>query len=166
MNLRIPKMRHHKGRDQAAVVLEDGRYRYLGPWGSDEAQRNYDRLIHEWLTNGRRAPDAQSDPAGISITELVVRYFDFAQTYYVKNGRQTKEVANIRLALRTLRSLYGPEPADEFGPLKLKAVREAWIGAGHSRKHINKQVGRIRRAFGWARFNYDSFCSIQIGLQH
>ena len=55
MNLRIPKMRHHKGRDQAAVVLEDGRYRYLGPWGSDEAQRNYDRLIHEWLTNGRRA---------------------------------------------------------------------------------------------------------------
>ncbi len=69
MNLRIPKMRHHKGRDQAAVVFEDGRYRYLGPWGSDEAQRNYDCLIHEWLTNGRRAPDAQSDPAGISITD-------------------------------------------------------------------------------------------------
>ena len=149
MSLKIPKLRHHKARNQAAVVLEDGRYRYLGPWGSEEAQRNYDRLIQEWLTNGRRAPDAQPQAVHITITELVVRYFEFASTYYVKNGKPTKERANIRLALRGLRRLYGPEPAAAFGPKKLKAVRNSWIDVGHSRKYINKQIGRVRRMFQW-----------------
>ena len=76
---RIPKLRHHKGRNQAAVVL-DGRYFYLGTWGSDAAQRNYDRTIQEWLAMGRRSPITASgvDEVGISITELCVRYFDYA----------------------------------------------------------------------------------------
>lgn len=148
---RIPKMRHHKGRNLAAVVLEDGRYRYLGPWGSEEAQAKYDALITEWLANGRRAPDEPgADANGFTITELCVRYFEFASGYYVKNGRQTGEVANIKLALRQLRKLYGHEAASEFGPKKLAAVRLAWVREKHSRGHINKQVARIKRAFDWA----------------
>src|SRR5262249_5396989 len=49
--------------------------------------------------------------------------------YYVKNGRPTKEAANVRLALRPLRQLYGQSPAAGFGPLTLKAVRRSMVEA-------------------------------------
>lgn len=164
---RIPKLRHHKGRNQAAVVL-DGRYFYLGTWGSDAAQRNYDRTIQEWLAMGRRSPITASgvDEVGISITELCVRYFDYAKTYYVKHGKVTDEVAAIRVAIRTVRRLYGPEPAARFGPLKLKAVRQVWIDEGtrpakpatakpgptqgNCRRYVNKKTDLVRRMFRWA----------------
>ena len=53
-------------------------------------------------------------------------------------------------ALRFIRQLYGTSPAQEFGPMALKKVRQAMIDAGRSRKLINKDVNRIRQMFGWA----------------
>lgn len=41
-------------------------------------------------------------------------------------------------------------PANEFGPLALKAVRQRMIDNGWSRGYINKSIGRIRRCFKWA----------------
>lgn len=43
---------------------------------------------------------------------------------------QSNEVANIVLAIRPLRQLLGPIPADEFGPRSLKLVRQAMIDPG------------------------------------
>ncbi|MFN0135764.1 MAG: hypothetical protein ACKVS9_06555 [Phycisphaerae bacterium] len=48
----IPKLRLHKASGKAAVML-DGKYHYLGAYGSDEAQQRYDRMIAEWLANRR-----------------------------------------------------------------------------------------------------------------
>ena len=50
----IPKLRLHKASGNAAVML-DGKYLYLGKYGTAEAQERYDRLIAEWLAKGRRA---------------------------------------------------------------------------------------------------------------
>ena len=53
--------------------------------------------------------------------------------------------------LRKVRETYGLTPAADFGPPKLKAIRQTLIAAGHSRVYINKlgadhpphvQVGR------------------------
>jgi integrase len=41
-------------------------------------------------------------------------------------------------------------PAADFGPLKLKAIRQTLIDAGHSRVYINKLVPIIPRMFKWA----------------
>jgi integrase len=49
-----------------------------------------------------------------------------------------------------LKELYGSTPAKDFGPLALKACRRAMIEKDWSRKYINGQIGRIRRAFKWA----------------
>src|SRR5262249_52996397 len=41
-------------------------------------------------------------------------------------------------------------PARDFGPLALKAVRQAMIEAGRCRRLINKDIHRIRALFRWA----------------
>jgi integrase len=49
-----------------------------------------------------------------------------------------------------VKELYSRIPAADFGPLALKATRQAMIDADHSRKYINKNIERIRRMFKWA----------------
>ena len=61
----------------------------------------------------------------------------------------TSELGDYKLSLRPLRELFGPTPAGEFSPLKLKAVRQRMIDAGLSRGVINQRVGRIKRVFKW-----------------
>ena len=59
--------------------------------------------------------------------------------------KATSEQDCIRAALRPVRRRYEDTPAVEFGPLPLKAVRQAMIDSGLSRKTINEHSGRIRR---------------------
>ncbi|MDB4539956.1 hypothetical protein N9231_05990 [Saprospiraceae bacterium] len=81
-----PKYRKHKASQQAVVTLNSRDY-YLGPYDSQASKDAYDRLISEWLANGRRLPS--SHEAGLLIAELSADYWDFAEGYYVKNGLAT-----------------------------------------------------------------------------
>ena len=137
-----PKYRLHRASGQAVVTL-NGRDYYLGPWMSKASRAEFDRLIGEWLANGRRPPAAMSD---LTIVELVSRYWDFAQTYYVKHGRPTDEQAGIRVALR---EGYGNTLACEFGPRALVAIQAGLVAAGHCRKYANESLARIKRCFKW-----------------
>ncbi len=58
---RPPSYRRHKASGQAVVTFH-GRDHYLGRHGSDVSKNEYDRLIAEYLANGRRMelPDPQS----------------------------------------------------------------------------------------------------------
>ncbi|WP_169973101.1 tyrosine-type recombinase/integrase [Tautonia rosea] len=154
--VRTPSYRHHKRSGQAVVTL-NGRDHYLGPHGSPESRAEYDRLIAEWLSNGRRSPKTASRSRGrsgsgsdLTINEMLLAYLRFAEGYYVKNGTPTQEPDNIRWAVRPLRKLYGHTLAQDFGPLALKAVRQTMIDSGLCRAEINRRVGRIVRVFKWA----------------
>ena len=81
---------------------------------------------------------------------MLIAYWGFAKRHYVKDGRPSSEQQSIRWALRPVRELYGKTPAEEFGPLSLKAVRLKFVGAGLSRQTVNQNVGRIVRVFRWA----------------
>jgi hypothetical protein len=70
--------------------------------------------------------------------------------YRDREGNPTKEVENYKYSLRPLRHLYGALPANEFTPLKLKAVRKTMIDTGLCRSVINQRIGRIERMFKWA----------------
>jgi integrase len=143
---RVPKYRLHKQSGQAIVTI-NGRDFLLGRHGTRASEAEYDRIVTEWLSAGR-SPSYGIPEHVTSVAELVVAYVEHANRYYGDGPRG--ESANMRHALRPMRELYGRLPAREFGPLHLKAVREKFIAAGHSRKHVNASVQRIGRAFRWA----------------
>ena len=112
MSVRIPKYRHHKPSGQALVQIR-GHRTYLGKYGSEESKEKYRRLIAEFVSgNGEITPD--NPKSQLTVNEMILQYFRYAQTYYVKNGKQTDEVAALRAIFKRLRSLYGRTPVSEF----------------------------------------------------
>lgn len=176
----IPQYRLHKQSGQAIVTLSDGlgnrRDITLGKYGTPESQAEYARVIAEWLANGRRLPCPKTTAPDITINELILQFWQHAEQHYRHpDGRPTGELSDYKYSLRPLRELYGHTPARDFGPLALKAVREAMVRQpvthkvkvmdpasgevreeikvlrqGLSRKLINQRIGRIRRMFRWA----------------
>ena len=142
---KAPSYRLHKPTGQAVVTLA-GKDRYLGRHGTPESVAEYGRLVGEWMLNGRRAAATASD---LTINELLVVYLDFADGYYRKNGEPTPEPAGLRLSFRPLRQHYGHTEVGEFGPSRLKAVRQAMIDARLCRPEINRRIGKIIRAIKW-----------------
>jgi hypothetical protein len=57
MTAPFPSYRLHKPSGQAVVTLS-GKDFYLGPWKSAASREAYDRLLAEWISNGRRLPQA------------------------------------------------------------------------------------------------------------
>src|SRR5437764_4076748 len=109
MKTRTPSYRLHRPTGQAVVTLS-GRDRYLGKHGSAESRAEYDRVVGEWLAAGRSQRDspAAPPPDGISVSELIVAFWQHAQSHYrAPDGTPTEELGNIKAALRPLRALYG-----------------------------------------------------------
>jgi len=148
--LQPPSYRHHKHSGQAVVTL-NGQDFYLGEHGSDESKAEYERLVGEWLLNGRRLPKRQPEVLPITITEVLASFQDHADAYYIQpDGKKTPEHAHFTTLMGIVRRLYGRAPAIEFGPLALRNVQAAMIETGWSRQFINQQTMRLRRIFKWA----------------
>ncbi len=86
----------------------------------------------------------------MAVNALILRYLDFATTYYIKHGKPTGEVNNIRHAVAKLKELYGYTDAKDFSPEALETVQQAMIGPKLARTTINNRVSRIKRMFRWA----------------
>lgn len=145
-NSRVPSYRRHKPTGQAVVTI-NGKDFYLGTWNTKASKLEYDRLIAEWMANGRRL---KTDATDTTVVEVVNAYRKYAEDYYRKNGVVTREYGCIKEALKLVCGLYGRTNANDFGPLALKAVRQKMLDNGWSRGYINKATGRIRRCFKWA----------------
>ena len=157
----IPSYRHHKPSGNAVVTLS-GRDFYLGPWQSEKSRFEYERLVGEWLACGRCLPPGSG---GITINELILRYWRHCESLYRKNGRPTSELACVRSAMGPLKLLYGTKLAAEFGPLALKVVRQQFIDGGLCRNTVNDYVSRIKRCFKWATENELVPSTVFHGLQ-
>ncbi|MDA7928496.1 site-specific integrase [Mariniblastus sp.] len=142
---RIPTYRLHKASGQAVVTI-NGRDHYLGKWNTASGKAKYDRVIAEFLANGRQLRNEDEK----TVEYVINAYLAFAQHYYRKNEMVTREFGCIREALKIVKHLYGPVTANKFGPLALKAVRQCMIDKGWSRGYINKSIGRVRRCIKWA----------------
>lgn len=150
---KVPSYCHHKASGRAVVRI-NGQDRYLGDFGSPESHAEYERLIAEWRSLRQKvgsdamATSLISDPS-LTIADALLRYREFALSYYSKDGVPTKEFVEMGLALRPVRQVFGTTLASEFGPLRLQAVRQHMIKAGLSRGVINNRVHRIKRCFRW-----------------
>lgn len=171
----------HKSSGRAYVTI-DGKTVYLGTHGTQESRDQYDRVIGEWIGRGRTLPTPPESSSvscsvkGPTINVLAERFWTYCQTYYVdRDGNPSDEATNFKYVLGFLVRMYGTEPAAEFGPLKLKAIREAMIQPrtikakrrsvgqdgkmitamvnittkGWSRRSTNKAISRLKRVFAW-----------------
>jgi integrase len=161
---RVPSYRLHRPSGQAVVTL-GGRDRYLGPHGSEESRAEYDRLLLEWLPTRGKLEPAPAEVPSLTVAELLLSYWEFADGYYRKDGEPTSEWHLMRTALRSVRRLYGHTPAAAFGPKSLKACREELIGRGLRRQTVNHYAGRIKRMFRWAVANELLPASVHQALQ-
>lgn len=147
---RIPGLLLHKATGRARVVLT-GRTYYLGRYGSKESRERYSRLIAKWAASNRTLGVLpEPGDGGYTIADLIADYMAHAKTYYVRDGKATREVVNIRYAVQPVLTLYGSTEAAEFGPKDLKAVRQRMVEGKLSRKLINQRIGIVRRMFKWA----------------
>ena len=105
MSPRAPKYRLHKGSGQALVQI-NGRRIYLGTYGSEQSKERYRRLVAKHLQSSEAAPPPSASAADLTVNELIVAYWRFAESYYVKGGKPTGEHHNIRHALRPLQHAY------------------------------------------------------------
>jgi integrase len=146
-SLKTPKYRKHKATGQAVVTLS-GRDVYLGRYGTKASRAEYDRLIATWLANGRRLVNLDD---GLTVNEVVFDFWTYAEKYYRHpDGRPTGEIHNFKSCLKAVRRLYGDLPANEFGPMNLRIVRDHMISLGWVRKSINLHLSRIKHVFRWA----------------
>lgn len=119
LSSRLPSYRRHKPTGQAVVTI-NGRDIYLGKWNTAASKAEYDRLIAEFLANGRRLRSEIES----TVVDVINAYRKFAERHYQKNGGGTCEYGCITGALKVVRELYGRTNANQFGPLALKAVRQ------------------------------------------
>lgn len=151
---KVPKYCHHKATDQAYIFLNGKRF-YLGKYGSEDSHKKFDKILSEWIAQGRRLAEGSRHVPGSStqatVAEIAAAYWTHAQNYYRKpDGRQTSEIWSIKQMLKVVKRLYAKLPAEEFSPLKLKAVQEYMIRAGMARSTINHHVTRVKGMFRWA----------------
>jgi integrase len=119
-----------------------------GPFASTESLAAKARLELEIATSPTRSAVETTD---ISLAEVFAAYLAHATRYYADaDGNPTKEIDNMKAAIRPARELYAATPAVQFGPKALAAVRQHMVGLGWCRSLVNRQVDRIRRALRWA----------------
>lgn len=151
----IELKRHVSGR---AYVRHLGKCIYFGPFGSEEAARRF----NEWKN---RLELEENDPEQVTLAILAAKFMVHAQEHYRKDGCITGEVSNFRHAIRDAARLFGKDRVLDFGPRKLKAVRDQMIADGLARNTINDRIRRIRHVFKWGVSEQIVPPSVLVGLQ-
>lgn len=141
---RRPSYLLHKSTGQARCRI-NGKDIYLGRHGTPESRDRYEEVVAEWYSR-----QGNVDAVTLRVDDLAIQFIAWADGYYLQpDGSPTGEAASLRHAIRPVVAMFGRLRAREFGPLKLKAVQQSLVEAGHCRTNINRMVGRIKRMFRW-----------------
>ncbi len=160
---KVPAYTLHKRSGNARVKI-NGRTIELGKYGSTESRAKYAALIGTTPAPDQKPP-VYAPPAGSTwlVGQCAAKFYEHACKYYVKpTGEPTGEHLSIRWALKPLIARLDYLPVQEFGPRKLKEVREEMIKAGWTRSSVNKAVGLIRRCFTWCAS--EEYCRPEIAM--
>ncbi|MCA8970812.1 MAG: site-specific integrase [Planctomycetes bacterium] len=147
-NSRLPALRWQRTvRGCYGYAIFDGERR---GYGKDEAQARvlFDEDLARWLANGRRFPELEA-PDPITIAELIERWREHmvrkrGDAWFTENGTRS------HYAAQHLGKHFGSTLVADFGPRRLKAVRQAWLSEGRlCRREINSRVNYVKSIFRW-----------------
>ncbi len=154
----MPRLKHKlpryrckvvQGRKYGVITL-NGKDHYLGDYQSPESFQKRDNLLAEWLAHNRRLPSTCQEKTLITVVEVLAQFWKHAQVHYRRDGIATGTADNFKPVISQLRTMYGKLPAIDFGPSKLKALRQRLIQEDQSRRYINDNISRIKQIFRWA----------------
>ncbi len=160
-----PKYCRHRKSGLAYVFLV-GKRRYLGKYGTPESREKYDQFVAAWRADGdpRKPMPRQnrnllrcksfSRDSGTESPSFWRNWrsstISETRRIYVKAGQVTREAGLIREAALALLCDFPHSRVDAIGPLEIDQFRGRLIGEqSWSRKHLNKQIDRIKRMFRW-----------------
>jgi hypothetical protein len=100
----------HKGQARITVRLPNGKRRdlFLGAFGSAESRAEYRRVLAELEVSGGHYPleDDSSAPSGLTVSELCMKFWKHAETYYrLPDGSPTGEQNHYEYALNPVLNL-------------------------------------------------------------
>ena len=137
---------------QARVTL-GGKDFYLGKHNSPESLARYYSLLAEYNANGKQTPEVPEAPPGethqadavILVKHIVADYRANVLPNYDHDPGRGNRLKNL---CDLIESRHGDEPAAEFGPRKLDALRKILLTKGMGKKgkpNRRQQVNEIVR---------------------
>lgn len=142
----MPDYRYHVS-GQGVVELS-GKTFYLGPYDSPESRAKYFALLQVFNENGLAIPDGhiatyQKD-VPVSVRCVTAEFRELVKVKYAKSPSHSGRLINLCVLLE---DEYGDEPADEFGPRRLAALRDIFVASGNNRNYANSQTRSICQIF-------------------
>ena len=153
----IPSYRCHKPSGQAVVTL-NGKDFYLGPWKSALSRTAYDRLIAEWVSNGRQLPNV------VACGERVARFWsdaldrrnrDYSDAlneidWLVGILRVHRQEPNLPKDSRLIGAATTQQVEDLFHPKSIQVTeRSNRNGRTSSRRGSGAGASRLFHGHGW-----------------
>ena len=160
----VPSYLKHRPTGQAFVKI-DGKFHYLGAYGSPESRTAYGNLVGRTL----RGLDPIAEPkapsaAVLTVAEVRLAYYKWVLDRYATAKNDSKHLENIRHALCYLRP-FDALPIDQFGPGCVLRLRDDLIRQDLGRSTINAAIGTIRKFAKWAVSRELAPTSVMLGLQ-
>lgn len=126
-----------KHRPDRAYVRINGKKILLGLYDSPESIARYKELT------GQAEPKPPEPVGEVTVAMVMAGYLEYAERYYRRPaGEPCREYEMIRQVLKYVRKNCSELPAKDFGPKRLKDVRQMLVEADQSRKYINKNIAR------------------------
>lgn len=136
-----PVMR--RDRDFACVYLT-GKKIHLGKWDSEEAEKNFRRIVAEWASGVDHDAPGNSSDEGSLLDDLCFSFLRWAKDYH-----ERRTYNRFKTAITIMLKLYSGTPVREFGSKKLVILQGQFVQAGYARKYVNKLVSCIKGIFSW-----------------
>ncbi len=138
-----PVYRYHvSGNAQVRLCGKDF---YLGPHGSPESYSRYHALLAEYNANGRKLPESVPEhqmSQEIRVRDVTADFRELVLPRYVDNSGSYSRLSCV---LNALNELYGELPISEFGPLRMRELRNKLAKSGNCRRYLNDQVRDVIR---------------------
>jgi hypothetical protein len=119
---RPPAYLRHKARNLGYSRIDGRQVYFPGHWNSAESLAAYEARTAEW----RKSADHEKYPW--TIADLAAAYADYAEVQFRKHGEPTRQVANVKAALRLLIQAHRNTLACEMDLPMLKKWRDSLIG--------------------------------------
>lgn len=146
--MRIPKYRLHKPSGRAVFAykpLFGSRRIYLpGKYGSEESRNAYSDYVSRVIAHQSSPQTAPVPSRDSTVGELFAAFLDWSIEHHDK-----RDYDHFRAIGRIVSEADDETLVREFGPLRLKSVRQQMIAVDWSRTYINHQINRLRFVFRW-----------------